>query len=206
MKQLLTTVLSCFFVTVQAAQYNVTIVGTAYSPSTVTVNVGDQVIIEASGSHPLLQVSQASWDANEATQLSGGFSSTSNYTLTITAGMAGTTIYYGCSAHFSSGMKGQIVVNVVSGISENNVRDFNFTVYPNPVSADAWINIYLKKSERVSIQVYDLAGRIVHTFIDQQMKAGELTMSFSLTNLAKGNYIVQMRNGNERMQKQIVIR
>ena len=102
-------------------------------------------------------------------------------------------------------MKGQIIVNVISGIEENNVRDFNFTVYPNPVSTDAWINIFLKKAERVSIQLYDMQGRIMRTFIDQQMKAGEQNMSFPLNTLARGNYIVQMRSGKERIQKQIVI-
>lgn len=193
------------FSSVKAAQFNVNISGTSYSPNTLTVNVGDEVIIEASASHPLIQVSLASWNANEATLLNGGFSSSSNYTLTITSGMAGTTIYYGCSSHLGSGMKGQIIVNVISGIEENNVRDFNFTVYPNPVSTDAWINIFLKKAERVSIQLYDMQGRIMRTFIDQQMKAGEQNMSFPLNTLARGNYIVQMRSGKERIQKQIVI-
>ena len=119
--------------------------------------------------------------------------------------MAGTTIYYGCSAHLSSGMKGQIIVNVVSGIEENSIKEFNFTVYPNPISTDAWINIHLKRAERISIQLYDLQGRIVHTFIDQQMKAGEINLPLPLNKLGKGNYIVQMRSSKERINKQIIL-
>lgn len=205
MKQLLVLFIMCgLFCSAKAAQVNVNISGFSYSPDAITVNVGDVVIIEANTTHPLIQVSQANWNANNG--ILDGFSSTSNYSLTITAGMAGTTIYYGCSAHFSSGMKGQITVNVVSGISENQIRPFNFTVYPNPVTADSWMNVSVKSAGRISITVYDINGRVIRHLIDQQVKAGEFTIAFPVNELQKGTYIVQMRTAKERLEKQILIR
>ncbi|HTH31533.1 MAG TPA: T9SS type A sorting domain-containing protein, partial [Lacibacter sp.] len=73
------------------------------------------------------------------------------------------------------------------------------------VKTDSWINIELNKSERISIQVYDMNGRIVRTFIDQQMHAGDMKMPFTLNQLESGNYIVQMRSGNRRINKQIIV-
>ncbi|QNA42820.1 cupredoxin domain-containing protein [Lacibacter sediminis] len=205
MKQLLVLFIMCgLFSSLKAAQYNVNISGFSYSPATLTVNVGDVVIIQATNDHPLIQVSLANWNANNAVQ--DGFGSSSDFTLNITAAMAGTTIYYGCSAHFGSGMKGQINVNVVSGISENRIRPFNFTVYPNPVTADSWMNVSVKTAGKISITVYDLNGRVIRHLIDQQVKAGEFTLPFPGNEMQKGTYIVQMRTAKERLEKQILIR
>ena len=188
-----------------AANVSITISGFTYTPSTVTVNVGDVVTIEASGFHPLIQVSQQSFNTNDPTLLSGGFSSITNFNLTITSAMAGSTIYYMCSSHGSGGMKGQIVVNVVSGIEENANSDFNFTVYPNPITSAAWLNISLRKTERVAVTLYDMQGRIIRRLLDKQLTAGESTMNFPLNGLTRGNYIVQMHSGKEKIEKQIVL-
>jgi plastocyanin len=205
MKQLLALLIMCgLFSSAKAAQFNVNISGQSYSPATLTVNVGDVVIIQASDFHPLIQVSLANWNTNNAVQ--EGFGSTSDFTLTITTAMAGTTIYYGCSAHISGGMKGQINVNVVSGISENRIRAFNFTVYPNPVTADSWMNVSVKSAGKISITIYDLNGRVISHLIDQQVKAGEFTIAFPVNELQKGTYIVQMRTAKERLEKQVLIR
>lgn len=205
MKQLLLLFIMCGLLSsAKAAQFNVNINGQSYSPATITVNVGDVVIIQASDLHPLIQVSLANWNTNNAVQ--EGFGATADFTLTITASMAGTTIYYGCSAHFGSGMKGQININVVSGINENQIRPFNFTVYPNPVTADSWMNVSVKNAGRISITLYDLNGRKIRQLIDQQVKAGEFTIAFPVSELQKGTYIVQMRTAKERLEKQILIR
>lgn len=189
----------------KAENFNVAISGFSYSPATLTVNVGDVVNIEASAFHPLVQVNQATWDANGNTLLSGGFSSSANFALTITAAMAGTAIYYACSNHAISGMKGQINVNVISGTTESRAYDFNFKVFPNPVSTDAWLNISTKKSEKISFSLYDLKGRFVTQFADITIQAGDITVPFDVPPLQKGLYILQMRTSQGLIRKQIVI-
>ncbi len=188
-----------------AATFDIAIVGFAYSPSTLTVNVGDIVNIEASSFHPLVQVSQSSWNSNDNTLLSGGFNSTTTFNLTITAAMAGTTIYYACSNHAASGMKGQINVNVVSNILENKIREFNFTAYPNPVVSKAWINVSVKKAGIVSLSVYDQNGKFVSLIADRNTQPGEITLPFDVSVLQKGTYILQMRTSQGMMRKRILI-
>jgi plastocyanin len=201
MKHLFTSVFACILFSVVAAQHIITINGNSYLPNTITVNVGDEVIIEASKAYPVMEVNADSWHVNRLTPQNNGFSSSSDYRIIITASMAGKTIYFGTSSR----MKGRIIVNAVPGVVGSSNRDFNFTVYPNPVSTDSWINIQLNSSERISIQVYDMNGRIVRTFIDQDMKAGEIRMPFALNKLERGNYIVQMRSRNARINKQIMV-
>jgi plastocyanin len=205
MKHLFIAVFACILFSVAGAQHIISINGNSYLPNTLTVNVGDEVIIEASKIYPLAEVNPDSWHVNRLSPQNNGFSSSSNYKILITAAMAGQTIYFGSAAHLASGMKGRIIVNAVPGIFVSDNRDFNFTVYPNPVKTDSWINIELNKSERISIQVYDMNGRIVRTFIDQQMHAGDMKMPFTLNQLESGNYIVQMRSGNRRINKQIIV-
>ena len=189
----------------KAENFNITISETSYSPATLNVNVGDVVTIEASDFHPLVQVSQSTWNAGGSAALSGGFSSTTNFNLTITAAMAGITIFYVCSNHVSSGMKGQINVNVLSGITENKVQDFNFTLYPNPVLSDALLNISAKKAGRISFMIYDMNGKRITRFADMQMQQGEITLPFDASSLQKGTYILQMRSSQGIMRKRILI-
>lgn len=196
---------SLFFLNASAANFTITINGFTYASDNITVNVGDQVTIEASSFHPLQQVSEATWNANGTTPLSGGFNSTTNFTFTITAGMSGTTLYYICSNHVSSGMKGKINVNVAAGIPENSIRDFNFTVYPNPIIADAWVNVSVKKAGKISIVMHDMQGRIIQHIIDMNVKPGEMTLPLDASRLQKGTYILQMRTSQGLLKKQIVI-
>lgn len=207
-KYLIILIFSCFyFSTGYATSISITISGFSYTPASITANVGDVVTIEASSFHPLIQVSQSTWDANSSTQLQGGFNASSNFDLTITAGMAGTTIFYVCGNHVASGMKGQITVNVASGISENRVREFNFTVFPNPVSSssNSWLNISTKKAGKINLSLYDLQGRLINHLMNNFFQAGEITLPFNAANLQKGIYLLQLRTASGIMRKQIII-
>lgn len=205
-KHFLTLLFFCFYFPLSyAAAIAITISGFSYTPSSITVNVGDVVTIEASSFHPLLQVSQATWNANGGTQLQGGFNATNNFDLTITASMAGSTIFYVCGNHVASGMKGQIIVNVAAGISENQLREFNFTVFPNPVSFNSWINISTKKAGKINLTLFDLQGRIVNHLMNNYLRAGEITMPFNTAYLQKGIYLLQIQTTTGKILKQVVI-
>lgn len=194
-----------FYTSLYAANFNITISGFTYVSDNITVNVGDVVTIEASGFHPLIQVSGANWNAGNTTPLPGGFSSTTSFQLNITAGMAGTTLFYMCSNHGGGGMKGVINVNVIAAINENNKRDFNFTIFPNPVTKNSYLNVSTKKAGRISLTMYDVQGRIVKQIADMNLQAGELNIKFDAANLQKGNYVLLMRSNEGTLRRQIVV-
>jgi plastocyanin len=196
-----------FFAAVYAATENITISGFSYSPNNTTVNVGDQVNIFALNGHPTTHVSEATWNSNGVAPINGALfvSETSTISFTITPAMAGTTIYYVCENHVSVGMKGRINVNVLTGIDENSKRDFNFTVYPNPVRSKSALNISLKKNDQVSLKIFSINGKLVSNYLEQKMNAGEYTLHFDGAKFETGIYIMQLKTSQGVLRKQILI-
>lgn len=191
-----------------AATVNINIVGLTYSPADVTVNVGDVVNINAAALHPTTQVSAATWAANGTLPIAGAMfvSETSQIIINITAGMAGTTIYYVCENHVSSNsMKGKINVNVSTGVEENSKREFNFTVYPNPVKSNSVLNLSLKKNDNVSLTIYSVDGKSVTNYLQQRMNAGEYTLPFDAAKLESGIYMMQLKTSQGVLRKQILV-
>jgi plastocyanin len=210
MKRILLFILALVFLELHtsATTHTITNSGLTYSPSTLIVNVGDVVTFNVDFLfHPTLQVSQTSWNNNDPTQLPGGFifTSGSSGTFNITAGMAGSTIYYLCSAHAFSGMKGTISVNVPASVSENRIRDFNFTVFPNPVNSNSQINISTKNAGRTTITMFDVNGKLIQKLVDMNLQPGELTLNFNAATLQKGTYFLLMRTNEGTLKKQILV-
>ena len=147
--------------TVSAANINIVIVNTSYSPASVNATVGDVVTIQANASHPLVQVDQTTWNANGSTPMSGGWGTmTTDHTFTIT-----TTgdIYYVCSAHVGMGMKGMITVSA-SGISQVTAAAYSINLYPNPVTSGE----FTVKAEGYTgsdgkVMIYNTAGQLLES-------------------------------------------
>ena len=111
MKHLFTLILSFFTLAfANATVHNVGSSGLTYTPDAITINQGDSVIWNLSGSHDVVEVSQA-------TYLAGGNASNGGF---ITPYGGGTVVfntpglfYYVCTPHASLGMVGTI--NVAAG-------------------------------------------------------------------------------------------
>lgn len=113
-----------------ATKHTIVTSGFTYSPATVNAAVGDTVSIAASSLHPLVMVSQADWNTNTPTPVSGWTNKTTTYTFEITVAA---DIYYGCANHMAtSQMKGKILVSSV-GITKANVN-YGISLFPNPVT------------------------------------------------------------------------
>ena len=91
-----------------ATTHTVTNSGLTFSPSTLTINVGDTVVWNIGSSHNVVEVSQSTWNSNGNTPLTGGFSTPFGGGTVVFSSTG--THYYVCSPHASSGMKGTITV------------------------------------------------------------------------------------------------
>jgi protocatechuate 3,4-dioxygenase beta subunit len=71
--------------------------------------------------------------------------------------------------------------------------------YPNPCSTATTIPFKLMNPSQVTIDVYDMMGKKMHSLLDQKMDAGDHEVVFNNTNglLAKGNYVYQVVVVNE---------
>jgi plastocyanin len=173
-----------------ATQYTVGVSGLSYSPATIQANVGDTINFNISG-HPTRQVSESTWDANGTTQLTGGFNSSSNFQYVITENAH---IYYVCTSHIGSGMKGKIEVSITNGIERNNAISIQQPVlFPNPSTKGI---LKLSNTETVKLVVNDAIGNIV--FSDMVTKNWDC-------NLNSGLYFYYTIVGNKRSKTQKLI-
>ena len=91
-----------------ATIHTVTTPGFNFSPSTLNIALGDTVEFSIGTAHNVLEVSQATWNANGNTPLPGGFSLPfGGGTLML---QNSGTYYYVCEPHAGGGMKGTITV------------------------------------------------------------------------------------------------
>ncbi len=196
---------SAFFGT-KATTYTVTASNFMYTPSTLTISVGDVVqFVGMAGGHPTAQVDATNWAANNATPLGGGWGVMSaNFTYTATT--AG-TIYYICQFHASSGMKGKITV---AGVGVNETSSLvlnNFSLFPNPAQNNVSVSFALIGTSNVSVKLFNAIGQEVKTLTPTtNLPEGNYNYSYEIPAvLATGNYFVEVRSNDRMVTKKLII-
>lgn len=71
--------------------------------------------------------------------------------------------------------------------------------YPNPFNPTTNINYTLAEAGFATLRVYDVLGRVVSTLVNQEMPAGQHTVSFNAANLSSGVYLYELSVGNVRL-------
>lgn len=196
--------LSILAVSMKATSYTVTISGFAYSPATLTVSIGDVVTIAASGSHPLSEVSQTTWNASGTSTLSTGFGNkTSNYTFTVTSA---SDIYYVCTVHVSMGMKGKIVVSSV-GVKEEADAISYISMFPNPAKDKFSVKFNSTDNGSVTAKIYSICGQEIESLVvNKEFNAGVTTLNFDLQNhIPAGVYFVQLNYNSKKVTRKLII-
>ena len=166
--------------------YKVTSSGTVFTPSVINAVSGDTVTFNLSSNHPVLQVSEATYNAGGSTPFQNGFSFSSG-TGSVILTDAG-TYYFICVNHIGSGMKGKITVTQATGLEIINPAG-DFAVFPNPVSD----KLYIKSpagSEPEQIGIYDISGKLV--FQPEEKEGENLGTTVFLPGLRKGMYVVRV--------------
>ncbi len=189
-KLLLSTILLGAMSVMSSAQQTFTITSSGFQfvPATLTITQGDTVEFAQSSSHPAVEVSQATWNANGNTS-NGGFNLVSSGTK-IKFNTPG-TFYYVCNVHHSSGMKGQIIVNAASSIDEVKAN-LVLSAYPSPVTENLNVVLELNKAELLSIEIYNVIGVQVFSKAETNYASGKNTLQFDFTELSSGAYFIKV--------------
>ena len=164
--------------------------GFSYNPDTLTINAGESVKFEGSANHPLLQVSETTYDNNGITALQGGFNFTSG-SGTVNFPDVG-TFYYVCTAHVAShGMKGLIIVQAATALNEISLAD-KYIVFPVPLIGNE-LTLALKTTgqQQVSVDIYDLAGNLKTSSQGNTVDGNYL---IDCSSLPKGLFILKMKD------------
>jgi len=80
-----------------------------------------------------------------------------------------------------------------------------FKVYPNPATDMARIEFTLNTSNKVSIQMFDLTGKLVRTMDMGHLPTGNHEVNLSVSSMPSGTYILKVMNGSQGSSGKIVI-
>ncbi len=69
-------------------------------------------------------------------------------------------------------------------------------VFPNPFNSFLYIEYAMPQGGIVKIAVYDMAGRVVDSFIQRQGSSGDRKISLFTGNLGAGKYIIELNSEN----------
>ena len=173
--------------------YTITNSGFTFSPSTLTVNVGDTVNFVLENIHNARQVDQSTWDANGNTS-NGGFDTPDGGGMVVLNQVG--TVYYVCKYHASLGMKGTITVNATTGISsETSSLPQSYLLmqnYPNPFNPTTEISYALPYESKITLSIYDLTGKEVTKLVNNTESAGYHSVNFSAADLSSGIYFYRI--------------
>lgn len=103
------------------------------------------------------------------------------------------------------------VLNAVGTTSEAPALDpaIKVTAYPNPFVESANIGYTIPENSKVTVEVYDVSGKMVTTLYNGNQNAGSYTYNFNGQSFASnsGIYVVKMTvNGNVYSQQMVQIR
>jgi hypothetical protein len=86
-----------------------------------------------------------------------------------------------------------------STATENEPIPQSFTLhqnYPNPFNPATTITYTLNRSERVSLRIFDVQGRLIQTLVDGTQPAGPHVLSFDAGHLPSGTYYYRLQTSD----------
>lgn len=93
------------------------------------------------------------------------------------------------------------MLNSTTGIADLPSAVNAFSVYPNPATDNVSINLDLKETSNLMIDVTDITGKQVAVIMNEK-QTGLVTKQFSTAELPSGNYFVRLQlNGKTATQK-----
>lgn len=87
----------------------------------------------------------------------------------------------------------------------NNNAAMQLSVFPNPVSEFANIQIQLTGNARVIVTLFDISGRKISDIIDESLSAGLNTRQFERQGLSSGVYFIKIISGSETLTRKLVL-
>lgn len=180
--------------------------GFLFSPSSITINMGDTVNFVLASIHTAREVNAAIWNANGTTS-NGGFD-LPNGGGTVVLNQPG-IYYYICVPHASLGMKGTITVNPATDVkAANESTPDNFILvqnYPNPFNPKTTISFSLSSNAFVSLKVFNSLGSEVATLVNEELSAGNYQRQWNADQMSSGIYFYRLEAGRFTETKKLIL-
>jgi len=98
----------------------------------------------------------------------------------------------------------ELAHGMIVDVPETIIAD-NITIYPNPVTQTANIELVLSNETNMEIAVLDMLGKNVMNLYEGIMNTGQHKIQFDASSLAQGIYFVKLQSNNEIITKKIMI-
>jgi len=120
--------------------------------------------------------------------------------------------------HLTDGMRGDYDISaegtitdpggpvlIATSVETNILPAFNLeSNYPNPFSEYTNIAFSTEQMSELVIEVYDLAGRLVCTLIDEKVPRGRHVVKWDAGDLNDGVYILKMSDGKQSLKRKMI--
>ena len=77
--------------------------------------------------------------------------------------------------------------------------------YPNPFNPSTTISFTLDRDGFVSLNVYDVAGRVVATVLNKTMTTGSYDVGFNANGLSSGVYFYKLKTADQEMTRKMIL-
>ncbi|MGE4290295.1 MAG: T9SS type A sorting domain-containing protein [Salinivirgaceae bacterium] len=175
--------------------------GFSFSPTALTIQLGDTVTFQLASIHNALEVDKTAWDANANDPVTG-FTTPNGGGMVLPAQLSVGTHYYVCEFHASSGMKGTITVEQTTGIQGKQTPSA-VKVYPNPSDGLFYFSFASDASRGLPIQleVFDILGQKVLQINEVNQESNR---QFDLSAFPEGVYFARFSSVNFNFDQKIV--
>jgi hypothetical protein len=79
-----------------------------------------------------------------------------------------------------------------------------FPNYPNPFNSSTIISYYLKNDNHVVINIYDILGHKIQTYLDSYQIAGQHSIAWDAKGLAAGTYFLEVQTKNNSLVRKMM--
>ncbi len=97
----------------------------------------------------------------------------------------------------------KLTVMQYTGVSDNNIRDLDAEVYPNPFFNELRFNINMETSGNLVIEIFDAGGKKISTLFNEKFSAGNHEI-YSDVSLDSGIYYCTINSGKQWMVKKLI--
>lgn len=113
------------------------------------------------------------------------------------------------STIYAGTKNGEIYMMVSNTTSaDKNIVPFEFDMkqnYPNPFNPSTVIEFSLPETQKVTMGVYNILGELVRVLVDEQLSAGQHTITFDAGGLSSGIYIYRLNAGSQTITKKMIL-
>lgn len=80
------------------------------------------------------------------------------------------------------------------------------SIQPNPFHSQTIINYYLPKDEVVTLQVYDISGRLIERILDEKQLMGNHQIEWNAIDKEQGIYFISLQAGNSKEVQKCILK